>query len=138
MSSRQRESIVVAAAVIETSRGFLMTRRLAGTHLEGRWEFPGGKCEPSESLEACLRRELLEELALGVEVGSEMCVSHHAYAERDVELHFFRCKPLGSPVPQLGQEMRWVEATALTSLDLPEADAVLIDLLVGRPLRGPD
>lgn len=138
MSASQRESVVVAAAVIETSRGFLMTRRLAGTHLEGRWEFPGGKCEPAESLEACLRRELFEELALVVEVGPEMCVARHAYAERDVELHFFRCTPVGLPVPQLGQEMRWIEAADLTGLDLPEADAVLIDVLVGRTPHGRD
>ena len=40
--------IVVTAAVIERDGRFLVTRRLEGTHLEGCWEFPGGKCEPGE------------------------------------------------------------------------------------------
>ena len=54
--------IVVAAAVIERDGRFLVTRRQAGVHLEGYWEFPGGKCEPGETLDACLARELREEL----------------------------------------------------------------------------
>ena len=50
--------IVVAAAVVERDGAFLLTRRLKGTHLAGTWEFPGGKCEPSESPEDCLVREI--------------------------------------------------------------------------------
>jgi 8-oxo-dGTP diphosphatase len=49
-------TLVVAAAVIEERGRFFVTRRQKGVHLEGLWEFPGGKCEPEESLEDCLRR----------------------------------------------------------------------------------
>lgn len=122
--------MVVAAAVIETAQGYLMTRRLTGTHLEGCWEFPGGKCEPFESLDACLRRELREELALDVEVGDRVCVTCHDYSDRQVELHFFRCQALNDPTPLLGQQMRWVPAAELAELDLPAADAELIARLV--------
>ncbi len=126
--------IIVAAAVIETAAGYLMTRRLEGTHLEGCWEFPGGKCEPSEALDACVRRELREELALEVEVGAPICVTCHAYPDREVELHFFRCRPLNAPTPLLGQQMRWVPTAELSRLDLPAADAELIARLVsGAP-----
>ena len=52
--------IVVAAAVVERGDRYLVTRRLAGTHLEGCWEFPGGKCGDGETLEECLRREIRE------------------------------------------------------------------------------
>ena len=62
----RRTAIVVAAAVVERDGLFLLTRRLKGTHLAGTWEFPGGKCEPSESPENCLVREIQEELAAGV------------------------------------------------------------------------
>jgi 8-oxo-dGTP diphosphatase len=51
-------TITVAAAVIERDGVFLLTRRLKGTHLEGTWEFPGGKCEPRETPAACLVREI--------------------------------------------------------------------------------
>ena len=125
--------IVVAAAVIERDGDFLLTRRLKGTHLAGAWEFPGGKCEASESPEGCLIREIQEELAAGIRVGDRILVTRHAYPERTVELHFFRAELLDVPVPQMGQEMRWVPREELASLDLPEADADLIRMLVERP-----
>ena len=64
--------IVVTAAVIERDGRYLVTRRQRGVHLEGYWEFPGGKCEPEESLEDCLRRELREELGAEAVVGEEI------------------------------------------------------------------
>ena len=124
--------IVVAAAVVERDGRFLLTRRLQGTHLAGTWEFPGGKCEPRESPEDCLRREIVEELAVDCAVGDRLLVTRHSYPERRVELHFFSASLSGEPVPQLGQEMKWVPRAELKSLDLPEADADLITLLVGR------
>jgi 8-oxo-dGTP diphosphatase len=124
------DTIVVAAAVIERADAFLLTRRLKGTHLEDTWEFPGGKCEPGETPEACLVREIREELAAGLEIGELILVTRHDYPERTVELHFFRADLVGAePVPQLGQQMRWVPREELPKLDLPPADADLIRLL---------
>lgn len=122
--------ITVAAAVIERDGRFLLTRRLMGTHLEGTWEFPGGKCEPGESLETCLVRELREELAVGAMVRDRVLVTRHAYPERTVELHFYRAQLDGEPHPQLGQEMRWVTRSELGTLKFPDADAELIRLLM--------
>ncbi len=121
--------IVVLAAVIERDGRFLMTRRLKGTHLAGTWEFPGGKCDEGESHEACLSRELDEELAVRCDIGEEIFTVEHAYPERTVRLHFRRATLLGDPSPQLGQEMRWVARADLQSLDLPEADRGLVELL---------
>jgi len=120
---------LVAAAVIERDGAFLLTRRLKGTHLAGTWEFPGGKCEDGETLEACLVRELREELAVDIHVGREVLVTRHRYQERTVELHFFETALDGVPNPQLGQEMRWVPRGELGELPLPEADAELIRML---------
>ncbi len=122
-------SIVVLAAVVEEGDAFLLTRRLKGTHLAGTWEFPGGKCEPGESHEDCLRREMLEELAVDVAVGDEIFTITHAYPERTVELHFRACTLKGVPVPQIGQEMRWVKRAELATLEFPEADRELIEML---------
>jgi mutator protein MutT len=124
--------VVVTAAIVERDGRFLLTRRLQGTHLAGTWEFPGGKCEPGESLEACLARELMEELAVACTVGHAVLVTRHAYAERTVELHFFATTLSGNPVPQLGQEMRWASRADLGTLPFPEADRELIQLLM-RP-----
>jgi 8-oxo-dGTP diphosphatase len=121
--------LVVTAAVIERDGRFLVTRRQAGVHLEGYWEFPGGKCEPGESLAACLQRELREELDVDARVGDEVLATTHEYPDRFVRLHFLRCELRGEPAPALGQDMRWVTRTELTTLAFPPADAELIRLL---------
>jgi 8-oxo-dGTP diphosphatase len=118
--------LVVTAAVIEEHDRFLLTRRPRGTHLEGFWEFPGGKCDAGESLTDGLAREIDEELGCGVIIGGEIFGVAHAYPDRVVELHFFACALDGVPHPKLGQEMRWVERSELQSLDFPPADAELI------------
>jgi mutator protein MutT len=119
-------TMVVTAAVIEHDGRFLIARRQKGVHLEGYWEFPGGKCEPSESLGACLVRELREELAVDADAGAEIFTTTHAYAERSVELHFLQCTLRGTPTPQVGQELRWVARDELAALAFPPADAELI------------
>jgi 8-oxo-dGTP diphosphatase len=127
--------IVVTAAVIERDGAFLLSRRLRGTHLEGSWEFPGGKCEPGETHQLCLEREILEELAAGLRVGSEIFCVTHAYPELVVELHFFACELLGEPRPMIGQEMQWVPRGELSALEFPPADAELIRMLAAEGLR---
>ena len=122
-------AIIVTAAVVERDGTFLVTRRREGTHLEGYWEFPGGKCEPGETLVASLARELDEELAVSARIGDEVFTTTHVYPERRVELHFFRCDLLGEPRPQIGQDMRWVSRADLATLAFPPADAELIDML---------
>lgn len=121
--------LVVAAAVVDVEGRFLVTRRQGGVHLEGFWEFPGGKCDRDESLTDCLARELLEELDVAARVGEELFTTTHAYPDRSIELHFFRCELLGEPRPQLGQEMRWVGRDDLATLEFPPADAELIEML---------
>jgi len=118
--------VVVTAAVIERNGRYLLTRRQAGVHLAGVWEFPGGKCLAGESLGICMARELLEELAVVAAVGEEIFTTTHQYPERIVELHFFRCEIAGEPTPQQGQEMRWAPRAELASLEFPPADAELI------------
>ena len=127
--TRQVTTIVVAAAVVERDGQFFVTRRQAGAHLEGYWEFPGGKCDPGETLEACLRRELREELGVEATIGHKLLSTSHIYPERRVELHFFLVTLQGEPVAQLGQQMQWVQRSELTSLKLPPADDELVALL---------
>ena len=121
--------IVVAAAVVEDHGHYFVTRRQQGVHLEGYWEFPGGKCRDGESLQQCLKRELREELAADADIGDEIFIVAHDYPDRTVELHFFSCTLLNSPVALLGQEMRWIGRDELRSLSFPPADTELIDRL---------
>jgi 8-oxo-dGTP diphosphatase len=130
---KPKPRIVVTAAVVRRAGAFLVTRRQAGVHLEGYWEFPGGKCDPGESLAECLNREMLEELDTSVRAGREILATEHDYAERTVELHFIECELLREPRPLLGQEMRWVSRQELRSLRFPPADDELIELLKVQP-----
>lgn len=125
-------AVVVSAAVIERDDAFLLTRRADDAHLGGRWEFPGGKVEPGETLGESLVREIREELGCGVDVGPLLLTTRHAYPDVRVELHFFSARLVGEPLPQLGQEMAWVPRARLALLPLPEADADLVALLVSR------
>jgi len=122
-------TLVVVAAIVEDHGRYFVTRRQKGVHLEGLWEFPGGKIEPGESLVAGLRRELKEELGTEVEIGGEIFAVTHDYADRRVELHFLSCTFLNAPVALLGQEMRWVERENLKSLKFPPADDELVQIL---------
>jgi 8-oxo-dGTP diphosphatase len=121
--------IIVTAAVIEENARFLVTRRPRGVHLEGLWEFPGGKCKEGESHSDSLAREIVEELDTAIVIDREVFSVVHSYPDRIVELHFFSCRLAGVPRPVLGQEMRWVSREELRTLPFPPADAALIDIL---------
>ena len=123
-------TVHVVAAVVQDGERFLVTRRQAGVHLAGLWEFPGGKVAPGESHDAALRREMQEELGTDVEVREMVSTASHAYDDRHVTLHFYRCELAGTPRPLLGQEMRWVPRAELRGLGFPPADEELIELLV--------
>lgn len=122
--------ITVVAAVIEEEDRFLLTRRQAGVHLAGMWEFPGGKTDAGETDEAALARELREELGADAQVAERMFWTSHSYPDRTVELSFYRCVLKSAPAPQLGQEMRWVPRAELASLGFPPADTEFIALLM--------
>jgi len=120
---------IVTAAVVEREGRLLVTRRLHGTHLAGFWEFPGGKCEPGETPEECLAREIMEELGVGCRVGGQILQTLYAYDDRRLDLRFFRCEIEGEPLALLGQEMQWVRREDLRSLSFPPADAQLVEML---------
>ena len=108
----------------------LITQRQADTHLGGLWEFPGGKREPSETFEACLTRELREELGIEVEVGGLVESLTHAYPEKTVHLKFYRCVwKQHEPQPLGCAAFQWVSATELKDYAFPGADARLLEML---------
>jgi len=131
--------VEVTAAVIARRGRLLVTRRDPAKHLGGLWEFPGGKRDPGESLEACLRRDLAEELGIRGRVGERLTVVPWAYPERRVLLHFFRCQLAGGRItPRESQPYRWVTPAELATLPMPPADAEVVARLVAaerRPLR---
>ena len=127
-----RSTVVVAAAIIERDGRLLMARRLQGTHLEGLWEFPGGKIDPGESLEACLVRELAEEL--GVAATSSACAGRRRTTIRPSASSCTSSTARSTAIRSRcsGRSCAGSARRELASLPLPEADAGLVALLTDR------
>ena len=125
-----RTDIVAAGVVIENGT-VLLSRRKKGSHLAGRWEFPGGKAEPGEDPRAALRRELEEELGIHTTVGDIAEVTFHRYDEADkavLLLFYFAAREPGSPEPRPLDvaELRWADASALDPAEFPPADVAIL------------
>lgn len=120
----------VSAALIFRAGRLLITQRPPGKHLAGLWEFPGGKREPGEGWEDCLRREIREELGCEIEVGELFAEVSHDYPEKSVHLRFFQCRlAAGEPQPVGCAAVRWVTRGELDRFEFPPADAALLGRL---------
>jgi 8-oxo-dGTP diphosphatase len=122
--------IEVAAGLVFRQGKLLISQRIAGSHLGGLWEFPGGKREPNETFEDCLVRELREELGIEVRVGPLVESLTHVYPEKTVHLKFFRCDWLRSEPQALNcSAFRWVVQGELYDYAFPAADSRLLEKL---------
>lgn len=126
--------IEVSAGLVFRNGLLLITQRRAKDHLGGLWEFPGGKREGNESDEACLRRELREELGIDVEVKELIESIQHDYPEKSICLKFYRCALLnGEPKLLACDAVVWVNADQLLNYAFPEADQRLLGKLQASP-----
>jgi 8-oxo-dGTP diphosphatase len=132
VSAADEEAIVVVAAVIERAGKILITRRPKGSHLEGFWEFPGGKPEPGETAEGALAREVLEELGVDFFPGERIAEVDWQYPDKHVRITFFRGSIEGEPRPLEGQEIAWVSPADLARYEFPPADTTLLERLRPR------
>ncbi len=124
----------VTAGLIWNDRGeLLIAQRPLDGLLGGLWEFPGGKVEPGETLEDCLRRELREELAIEVAVGDLFCVVRHAFTHFSITLHAFRCQYVSGEPQTLGvQAFAWAQPDQLDAYAFGKADRQVIAQLRAR------
>jgi mutator protein MutT len=126
--------MLVAAAVIEEKGAILIGRRKGG-RFAGLWEFPGGKVEPGETPEECLKRELREELDVEAEIGGLFLSVRHVYSHAPVELLVYRARIVaGEPSLHDHDELRWVRPEDLSSYEFPAADLPVVLRLAGDGL----
>ena len=120
----------VTAAVIEKDGKILIAQRRKGCTLGGKWEFPGGKIEPGETAEACLKRELKEEFDIESEIGEFLIASQFRYCLVPIELLAYRAKHLSGEFKITEhEEIRWVSPSELNSYDFMPADKPIVKLL---------
>ncbi|MEM9163165.1 MAG: A/G-specific adenine glycosylase [Cyanobacteria bacterium P01_F01_bin.4] len=118
----------IGVAVIYGDDGrILIDRRKQEGLLGGLWEFPGGKIEPNESVEDCVRREIQEELGIEIEVQDRLITIEHAYTHFKVTLNVFNCTHLsGTPQPIECDEVKWVSLDEIDEYPFPKANGQII------------
>lgn len=121
----------IGVAVIWNAEGqILIDRRRPEGLLGGLWEFPGGKIEPDETVEDCIKREVQEELGIGIEVGRHLLTVDHTYAHLRVTLTVHHCRHLiGEPMPIECDEIRWVTLNEIDQFPFPQANLQIIAAL---------
>lgn len=122
----------VAVGIIQNDAGEIcIALRPEGKHLEGFWEFPGGKVEVGESVQAALSRELLEELNLSIEHSRPFIEIRHKYPTKTVllDVHVVD-KFSGEAKGREGQEVRWVDKNELQNFQFPEANKTIIEAIL--------
>ena len=128
----------VTCAIIEREGRVLAAQRGGGGSMAFKWEFPGGKIRPGECPEACLHRELMEEMGLRVDVKRPLDPAPHRYPLFDVTLYPFVCTiAAGEPVLNAHRAVVWLPPGELPSLDWAEADRPVIAAYL-ETLRGGD
>jgi len=99
--------------------------------MAGKWEFPGGKVSAGESLDACIRREIREELGLSIGQARHVDTVEQADHVPPIRLHFLECcvDPAAQPVCHEGQQAAWFSPAELATLDLLPADRTFVSRL---------
>ena len=136
MNTERPILLVSAVALVDVDGRVLLAQRPKGKHLEGLWEFPGGKVHAGETPEAALIRELKEELDIDTDVRclAPLTFASHSYPDFHLLMPLYVCRVWqGIARPCEGQTLAWVRVADLGNYPLPPADiplmAALRDLL---------
>jgi 8-oxo-dGTP diphosphatase len=123
-----RKLIHVTCAIIEKEGLVLAAQRSSAMRMPLKWEFPGGKVDDGEALDECLRRELLEEMGIFVDIKTSLPDHTHHYGEFSVTLHPFICTiAAGEIVLNEHAAIVWLPPEELRYLDWAEADVPVLE-----------
>ena len=123
--------IKVTAAVIERDGKILIARRKKSDRMGGKWEFPGGKMGFGETPEACLKRELKEELNIDAEIGEFICSTKFSYMLVPLELLVYKARYISGELKALDHdELVWAEPSDLEKYDFVKADVSVVRKLM--------
>ena len=122
-----------AVALVDDRGLVLMQKRHQNSMHGGLWEFPGGKQDPNESLAACLKRELQEELGVEVKVGAPLGAYDHAYTHFRITVHAFEAEIKdGEPLPLDHDELVWVSPSHLARYPMGKIDRAIAQALAAE------
>ncbi len=124
--------LVVACVLVDSDGKVLLAQRPKGRSMAGLWEFPGGKLEQGETPEACIIRELKEELGITAKAAclAPLTFASHAYEEFHLLMPLYVARRWeGVVTPLEGQKLAWVRLNELRSYEMPPADEPLVAML---------
>ena len=122
--------IRVVAAEIERDGRFLITQRRPHATMPLLWEFPGGRVETDETDAAALAREVFDRLGISVEVGEQILLVSHEYADYAIDLAVYRATGAGEVRPLKVHDFRWVLPEEFDQYEFPGADANTVEQLL--------
>ena len=123
--------IQVGTALVEKKGKILIAQRKKDDIHKDKWEFPGGKLEPNESFEECIKRELKEELDIEIEVLDFYCISEYVYPHISVCLNVYKAKYVSGEIKLNDhKEAHWISIAELKKFEYPEADIPIIEKLI--------
>lgn len=127
----------VAAAIIEKDSKILIAKRKKGDTLGGRWEFPGGKVEPGETPEECLKRELKEEFGIEADVGRLVASSRFKYFFVPIDLLAYGAKHVdGDFIAKEHDEIKWVSPVELKDYEFVGPDKPIVNAFLTYSKNG--
>lgn len=120
----------VTAAIIFKDNRVLIAQRAPGDKLAGQWEFPGGKIEPGETAQECLKREIREELDVDIDVLDFFGESIYAYHSGKIRLMAYWCEWVsGDFTLKVHSNIAWANYNELDLYDFAPADIPLVEKL---------
>lgn len=121
----------VSGACLEKDGKIFIARRKTGDNLAGKWEFPGGKLEPGETPEACLKRELKEEFGVETRIGEFICASKFEYKHLPIELLVYRAYHVAGEFQLRDHDqLAWVTLAELKAYEFCGADIPVVEHLL--------
>lgn len=121
---------VLCGIITDPDGKVFIARRRQGKSMAGKWEFPGGKLEPNETEQACLQRELLEELGMQVNVGAKLGENEHHYENFSIRLIAYKCEFISATYELTDHDAyHWVTKEQLLQYNMAEADIPFISLI---------
>ncbi len=124
----------VAVGILRNNGKILVCQRKAGGRYALKWEFPGGKIEPGETVLQCLDRELQEEISVRIKKIGKMEVQTSSYDDGGlIEVAYCHISEFeGTPENRVFEQIRWVEPSELPDLDILEGNRSIVSALAKK------
>ena len=124
------EPIDVVAAIIKKENAYLIVQRNKDKYLGLKWEFPGGKVEPTETFQEALSREIHEELTIDINIHEKLAEEKYKDSEINIVLHYFLCT-IKDGIIELNEHeaMAWVNKKDFGKYDFVEGDTNITSLI---------